>query len=291
MIPMMVLSGAMFSFEKLNRVVGSINKVPLVAEFMVTKWGYEALVVHQFKDNEFEKYFYNDEKTQRNANYKTVWYIPELKKQLNQCIELSDQKNDPKIKPIFDNNLAVIRRAISEETNKQSPEIKFDQLDNLTKEKFTSDIGFITLDYISQLKDHYSKIFNAADQKLEKIKGYLISKNKAFYEAKRKAYHNESISDLATKAFEKNQMLQYKDELVQQYDPVYRDPAPNYLLDIRSHFLAPRKNFMGQLYDTFWFNLAMIWFMTIVLYITLYYESLKKFLEMFSKIKLPALSK
>ncbi|RPH32938.1 MAG: ATP-binding cassette domain-containing protein [Bacteroidales bacterium] len=291
MIPMMVLSGAMFSFEKLNRVVGSINKVPLVAEFMVTKWGYEALIVHQFKDNSFEKDFYDLEKIERNANYKTVYYIPELEKRLNQCIELSDKKDDLTIKPKFDDNLAVIRKAILNETQKESPEITYDQLENLNTEKFTSDIGFITLDYIEGLKKHYSKIYDAASQKRDKIVNYLVNKDQAFYEAKRKAYHNESISDLATKALEKNKILQYKDELVQQFDPVYRDPIPGHFLDIRTHFLSPRKHFLGKLYDTFWFNVAIIWIMTVILYITLYYESLKKFIELFSKIKVPTLSK
>ena len=85
MIPMMVLSGAMFSFDKLNRSVGSFDRVPLIAEFMPTKWGYEALVVLQFKDNEFQKHFYQIEKGERNANYKLVYYIPELEKRLQYC--------------------------------------------------------------------------------------------------------------------------------------------------------------------------------------------------------------
>ncbi len=291
MIPMMVLSGAMFSFEKLNRVVGSINKVPLVAEFMVTKWGYEALLVHQFKDNKFEKDIYEFEKTARNADFKTVYYIPELEKRLNQCIELSEKKDDPKIKIKFDDNLAVVYKAIQKETQKESPEITFDQLENLNTQKFTSDIGFSALGYIEQLKEHYSKIFNTADQKRDRIINYWKDKYKGAFEAKRRAYHNESISDLATKAFEKNPILQYKDELIEQIDPVYRDPNPSYYLDIRTHFLSPRKHFMGRLFDTFWFNVTIIWLMTVVCYITLYYESLKKLLELFSKIKLPSLSK
>ena len=120
---------------------------------------------------------------------------------------------------------------------------------------------------------------------------YLVSTNPKLYEGKRRAYHNESISDLATKFTEKNKILQYKDELVQQNDPVFRDPLPNHLLDFRSHFLAPRKHFLGMYFDTFWFNLSAIWIMTILLYVTLYYESLKKLIELFSKIKLPSLSK
>lgn len=290
MIPMMVLSGAMFTFEKLNRAVGSINKVPLIAEFMVTKWGYEALIVHQFKDNVFEKEFYDLEKAARNANYKTVYYIPEIEKRLNQCIELSDKKSENQT--IFENNLAVIRKAIAKETSKESPEVAFElQVDSINSKSFNSDMGFIILGYLEQLKEHYTKINEANDRKRDRIINYLIETDKDNYEAKRKAYHNESLADLATKAFEKNKILQYKDELVQQFDPVYRDPIPSHILDIRTHFLSPRKHFLGVYFDTFWFNITIIWIMTIVLYITLYYESLKKFIELFSKIKLPILSK
>jgi hypothetical protein len=53
MIPMMILSGAMFEFDKLNRHFSRVDKVPVVAEIMVTKWSYEALMVNQFKKNSF----------------------------------------------------------------------------------------------------------------------------------------------------------------------------------------------------------------------------------------------
>jgi hypothetical protein len=246
--------------------------------------------VHQFKDNKFEKTFYELEKEARNANYKTVYYIPEVEKRLNQCIELSDKKSENKA--IFENNLAVIRKAIIKETTKESPAVTFElNADSITTKAFTSDMGFMILGYLEQLREHYTKINEAADRKRDNIVNYLIEKDKDLYEAKRKAYHNESLADLATKAFEKKKILQYNDELVQQYDPVYREPIPTHLFDIRTHFLSPRKHFLGVYFDTFWFNVTIIWIMTIVLYITLYYESLKKFIELFSKIKLPILSK
>ena len=62
MIPMMVLSGAMFPFDKLNRTIGSVDKVPFIAEIMPTRWTYEALMVTQFKDNQYSKVFYEFEK-------------------------------------------------------------------------------------------------------------------------------------------------------------------------------------------------------------------------------------
>lgn len=291
MIPMMVLSGAMFSFEKLNRAVGSINRVPLVAEFMVTKWGYEALVVHQFKDNDFQKVFFDIEKIQRNADFKVVHYIPELEKRVNYCIENLGEKNNPEIKKKFDDALAVIRRAVLTETSTYSKSIPYNYIDRLTPEKFDEEAAYPLIDYVDALKRFYNEIFLAQSQKRERIVEYLVSTNPKLYEGKRRAYHNESISDLATKFTEKNKILQYKDELVQQNDPVFRDPLPNHILDFRSHFLAPRKHFLGMYFDTFWFNLSAIWVMTILLYITLYYESLKKLIELFSKIKLPSLSK
>ena len=61
-IPMMVLSGAMFPFDKLNRKIGSVEKVPVIAELIPTRWTYEALMVTQFKDNRYSKVIYNKEK-------------------------------------------------------------------------------------------------------------------------------------------------------------------------------------------------------------------------------------
>ena len=51
----MVLGGAMFTFDKLNRDLTTSDKVPLVAEFMPSRWIYEGLVVNQFVNNKFKK--------------------------------------------------------------------------------------------------------------------------------------------------------------------------------------------------------------------------------------------
>ena len=98
-------------------------------------------------------------------------------------------------------------------------------------------------------------------------------------------YHNEAIADHVKKVYEKNKVLEYKHHLVPQIDPIYRDPNPSGHFSIRSHFLAPKKHFMGKYYNTFWFNMTMIWIMTIIFCITLYYEHLRKLLDLFGKIK------
>ncbi|MCD6555930.1 MAG: ATP-binding cassette domain-containing protein, partial [Bacteroidales bacterium] len=59
MIPQMALGGAMFSFSKLNRLIGSVDKVPVIADMMASRWAYEGLMVYQFKENKFEKQYFD----------------------------------------------------------------------------------------------------------------------------------------------------------------------------------------------------------------------------------------
>ena len=285
MIPMMVLSGAMFSFDKLNRSVGSFDRVPLIAEFMPTKWGYEALVVLQFKDNEFQKHFYQIEKGERNANYKLVYYIPELEKRLQYCIDHVNSQDSAEVRERMKDALAVLRRGIGQEMTVFAPEVPFEYLRNLRPDSVDEVALYETVGYLEALKEHYNEIFQAKNQQRDAIVNHLVATQPRLYEAKRNAYHNESITDLATKAFEKNKILLFKDELVQQYDPVYRDPVPTSALDIRSHFLAPRKHLLGHFFDTFWFDLAMIWVMSLVLYVSLHIEFLRRMGNLFSRVR------
>jgi ABC-type multidrug transport system permease subunit len=65
MIPQMALGGSMFAFDKLNQIIGSVGKVPMIAECMASRWAYEALMVKQFKDNKFERNFYEFERQKK----------------------------------------------------------------------------------------------------------------------------------------------------------------------------------------------------------------------------------
>jgi hypothetical protein len=62
LIPQMILSGLLFSFDKLNSVISTKGKVPVLADMMASRWAYEALVVDQFVSNKYEKPFYTYEK-------------------------------------------------------------------------------------------------------------------------------------------------------------------------------------------------------------------------------------
>jgi len=283
-IPMMVLSGAMFSFDKLNRHVGRVDKVPLVAELMATKWTYEALMVHQFKENKYEKLFYDLEKKESVASFKMIYTLPKLHKALNQVI--SDYNNN-KLTPENRSKIPLLRNEIIKE-NKFIKEVRFQDIDKLTPESFNIEVAQATRDYLRELNDYYNKMFHEADLEGENRRIYYLENKPDEFEALYNAYFNERVSEIVKKFFEKekNKIIEYNDELIQKFEPIFQDPIPQGLSTLRTHFFAPQKGFMGKLFNTYHVNILVVWSMCVVLYLTLYFELLKKFIGLFETIKL-----
>ncbi len=284
MIPMMVLSGAMFSFDKLNRNISSVDKVPVIADLMPTKWAYEALMVHQFKDNNYEKYFYDLEKEISNANFKIVYYIPQLIKHLDAVI--TELNTSPKVDKTINDFLILRNEILIQKQLVPMVECTIDT--SLTIEKFNQQAAINTMDYLLALNEYYEKVYDTADKRKNNMIGYLTQTKPDVYRKFYDTYYNEHLADMVKKVFEKekNKLLIYKHRLVQQIDPIYLDPIPNHYFDFRTHLYAPRKHFMGKYYDTYWFNLLVIWTFTVILYITLYFDVLKRLIELPEYIKM-----
>ena len=272
MIPMMVLSGAMFSFDKLNRTVSSVGKVPWIAEIMPTKWSYEALMVHQFKANRFQRQFYKVKKDESIADFKQVYLLPELNKRLELVFE--ELQSTGKIKNTAD-DLKLIKNELSKE-NVLVPNIAFEQMNDLIPEKVSPELFDRLRLHLAKLDDYYSREFVIATTQLENMIISYMEQKPGLYNRYKDMYHNESVEEYVRKVFEKNEMVEHNNELIQQIDPIYKDPFPGNWLSFRSHFFAPRKYFLGSYFDTYWFNMSFIWFLTIVFYITLYFDLVKK---------------
>ena len=267
MIPMMVLSGAMFSFEKLNRTITTVDKVPVIAELMPTKWAYEALMVTQFKENEFEKNFFNYEKRISYNNFKSAYLLPELEERFNNCIyefrETGVIRESLSALEVLRNEILKWQGAVKD--------IQFRD-EELQPDAFSeSTIGKITK-FLADLKRYYINQFSIANREKERHLGKLMKERRSVYFSMLDRYHNESVSDQVKKIYEKNQIIEYEGQLYQQIDPIFLDPVPEGVIGIRSHFFAPRKYFLGKYYDTFNFNIGFIWFLTVVLYLVLYYN-------------------
>lgn len=282
MIPQMVLGGAMFTFDKLNKDFTSVDKVPFVAEFMPSRYVYEGLMVHQFKHNNFKRILFDTEMAESKADFKQVYYIPELSTILDRCYAaLLNQEADGQ----FAADLDLLRHETGKEMKRQ-PSIAFESHDKLVAGQFDQACYDATKVYLAQLTEIYAQSFSVANQRRETLVNHFMSTNPQQFNQIKDAYFNESISDITRKVFEKNKMLRDGDKLIQVIDPIYQMPEPDGVFSFRTHFFAPMKYFAGRYWETLWFNITMVWILTVGLYVVLYYDVLRKIFEALGEFKL-----
>ncbi len=287
LIPQLILSGVVVKFDKLNPLIGNTATVPFVGDIMASRWAFEAAMVSQFKDNDFEREFYIYDKLMAEADYRKIYYIPELETRLD-YINLQYTNKDKEVREDVARVMTLLHNEISRELN-DAGGIKFPMLDNLTLERFTPEVHTATVDLIDRLKRHYIQRYNKADQaKDQKVNSLTrtAEKEKEFTQF-REDYENEAIASLVKNVEELHRIIETDGKLVQKIYPIYKDPDPDHIVDFDAQFYMPKKHFLNQNIDTFFFNLAVIWSMTLVLSIALYYEILKKVIDGLGNISNP----
>jgi hypothetical protein len=296
-IPMMVLSGAMFPFDKLNRKIGNIEKVPVIAELMPTRWTFEALIVTQFKDNRYSRVVYDREqetfyqlkKKISEANFNKVERIEVLREALRTTLaeyrfnpDNFAEKGDSLLKnpiPKFSKILLIKNELTKMAAVNNLPEFKF--LAALTTSDFKPVIADSLSKYLDRMDKVFSKISNSASDRIDNFYNMYDIRLKEL----ENKYYNYKLEEIVTKPYERNKILVYKNSLVQNTDPIYLDSYKKGFLDFRTHFYAPNKFIFGQKIDTFVFNLTLVLLSTIFLYVALYYELLRKAIQFFENLK------
>ena len=284
LIPQMILSGLLFSFDKLNDLISAKGKVPIVADLMASRWAYEALAVDQFMNNEYESAYYDYEKKEANSDFKAAFLADELKARNAFITENLNSKSDS-IQQLIRKNIGIIISTINGEVGLE----KVNVAKEFSLETYNDKVAMGLNMYIDSYKSHYQKVYNENTSLREKKMDWMEKNryNKSIAEVKNESY-NESLADLVKNVSTKDRLLEYKGRLIQQINPIFQDPNPKHIFDYRTAFFVPNKNLAGLTVPTFSFNLIVIWLMTLVLYLALYAELLRRFIEGFSKVNLPS---
>jgi hypothetical protein len=276
LIPQLILSGVVVKFDKLNPTIGNTATVPLVGDIMASRWAFEASMVAQYKDNEFEKQFYQDDKVMADADYKKIYFIPALETRLD-FVNLNIRNPAPEIQKEVESDLNLLKREISEELDFVA-KTDFAHANDFTLERYDSSVYEETSLFLGALKKFYVNRYNKADAEKDKKINELTStaeKEKSF-ETERNRYQNEAITELVKNTAESNRIIEKDGKLIQKIFPIYKDPDPEHMVDFDAQFYMPSKHFLNKNIDTLYFNLGVIWSMTILLAITLYFELLGK---------------
>jgi hypothetical protein len=108
-----------------------------------------------------------------------------------------------------------------------------------------------------------------------------------FIKMKEKDY-NENLADIVLNNLTTNKIYDAGDRFIQKADPVFMHPGSR---TGRSHFYAPYKQIGNMKFSTLLFNAMVIWIMALSLFVTLYFNVLKRFIAFLESLKLPILRK
>jgi ABC transport system ATP-binding/permease protein len=285
-IPQLLLSGVVINFEKFNPKVGNPIGIPLAGEMMASRWAFEAYMVTQFMDNPFEKQFYALDKVIAEADYKRHYHLPELETHLSNCLNNRSHWRNPNHEQMIA-SITLLRNEIGYELGSIGEE-NFPEYDKLVVGKFDSAIYQSTMKFISTMKQVYLLRLNETMAKREALvqELTLTPERAAQYDRMRSRYQNKAISSSVKNLTTPNRVVEYDGKLFQKMYPIYLDDhKPSHIFDFSANLFQPTKHFAGYYFPTLYFNVAVIWSMTLFLFVALYFNWLQKFIHLFEQSK------
>ena len=277
-IPELLFSGTIVPFNKLHQHLSSQEYVPIVGDLMVSRWSYEALAVNQFENNKYERIFFDTDKEKSLAAYTSGIWIPELKKINNQCYELLSKSNNELLKKrskLLINELKRLRKV--------NPDCKMFngmQLSKNYNEILHNNIDTLLIKLKEANHTKYKFFIAKKDSLVQALSSHLGSKEKL--KSFKQKYSNEALEKLVLNKNEFQQVEITDRAIVSLKNPIFMPPSSRWG---RSHFYTSEKYFAGMTIPTTIFNLIVIWLSTIILYITLYFDLLRKVINYFETFK------
>lgn len=268
-IPLILLSGTIVKFDKLHSSLTNKEYPPIIAELMPSRWAYEALAVSQFMDNAYEKRYYDVDKINSDISYKLNFLIPKLTSLLDEWRTILLTKNHSnKIKDISRTITNSMKQSFGDIPNSN---VRIEGIENLPVNqqinKLQSFLDFARLFYSEYLdKVLYKK--DRITQEIEKeqggSEGYIQFKNK---------YFNEANSNMVLKNDDPEKLIIKNNKVIRLYEPAFMTPINK---SGRAHFYAPFK-IIGNIHiSTLYFNAMAIWLISLIFYVLLVLDVLKK---------------
>ncbi len=286
LVPLILFSGTVVSFDKLRTLSKHSRYVPVIGNLMTSRWMIEALNVEQYKNNKFGKHFFEQDQLLSEATFKTSFLLPRLVGLLDEAGQLIESNSDDVklnfIMQLQRNEMASLAR----ETGLHPGSIIW----NFTPGLFTHDVHSKAKAYLNRISKRYESQARKANNERDRIYYMLEGKlggRPALLEMQ-SAYTNRSITNLVLNRSQSNKIIEHHHHLIQRMDPVYQKPVSRWG---QAHMFAPVKRIGPYEIDTYWFNLAVIWFSTMLAITILYHDLLKRGMNSLEALRLRRLDR
>jgi ABC-type multidrug transport system ATPase subunit len=274
LIPQLLFSGVLVKFDKLN--IGSSESkefVPVIGDLMPARWSFEAMAVEQFKNNKYDKNFFeaNIERSRNN------WYVnltDKIRNDIRYSVKLRDSV-------YYDADIAhklFLANKYIDQLSALADTFPGPWKEELTLTKIDTVNSKEALSYLKHLKKYFSALRQKSIDKIneiaQKLEERLGTQQRIQLEAD---YKNQSLNKLVLEMPGDLILVGEKgDKLIPKADPGYTKATSK---SGRAHFYAPYKQIgYWENIDTFWFDLAVVWIVSILLYAALYFNLLRRLL-------------
>jgi hypothetical protein len=284
LIPQLLFSGVIVKFDRLHKnTLSSYEYVPVIGDLMAARWSFEALAVNQFKNNRYERNFFRfNQGISQNDWYSGFLINDALKSDLKECKLLKDSIQ---FKERVENDFSKLKYY----TGKLNGLAGFGPISGawrsaLNINDFQPGTAKETEKYLDSLSGHFRQV----RKKFRDLKDSVSNSLEARYGrqglmALKSNYYNKQLENIVLDRLRVEQYIETDKRIIQKYEPGYMTPTSK---NGRAHFYAPYKQLGSVKIDTYWFNLIVLWIVTLGLYAALYYNILQKITDGLSKIKL-----
>jgi len=288
-IPMLLLSGVVVSYDKLHYSIKHPEYVPVVGDLNPARWSYEALCVNQFKNNKFNQHFFDLEQDISNNAYYTSLLIPNLQAKVD---EASRSVFIGKITDVTRSDFTLVQKEIFrllEYPTLQPFMYKANELEFNPSYLTKGDIDEIT-HFLSDLRQNlFAKQRNASkvrDSVYVQLTQTLNSVERVY--ALKRDYHNNALEEIVLGKNSIEKIVVYPNNIIRKYDLGYALPTSKFG---RAHFYAPSKKIGNAYIDTVWFNALVLLVFSFLLYLALLANLLRLINQYLERFKFKRLSK
>lgn len=281
LVPQLLFSGVLIKFDRLHNVFNNPVFVPTIGELMTSRWAFEAIAVEQFKENKYQRNFFDLEKEERNANFYFQELIPEVLVKLDEA-DRNIRNNLNREQAIDD--LEIVQNELQKLHDFQSFPL-FERILDLAPETYSAELYDLTKSYLLGVKQYYQEEASQANHLKEDIYNHLIDSmgSKEALDKLKDEHQNDKLNEMLLNRDELMHVTLKDNEFIRKTMPVYMDPVSK---TGRAHFYAPVKIIGNKAMETIWFNVIVIWLWSFIFYLLLIYDLLRKIIDWSEKVKM-----
>jgi hypothetical protein len=249
---------------------------------MIARWSFEAIATVQFKNNKYERLFFPYDATSGDISWNRM-LIDILNKDL---YNISRNGNEASERSGIYRKVRFYTQTISDSTGIIFPDDLRQALDTNNPDPGLQKSMISLLDSMkSELAVRLRKVEIVRDRVIMAVQK---ANGPDWLTMTLENNDNAMLRDLMLANDRREKAFETETKIIRKYQPAFMKP---YSRTGRAHFYAPVKLLGPYEFDTYWFNAGVVWIISFLLYMVLYFRIPQAIQASFEKIRFKKLSR